>query len=41
MSDDLREHEIWILGDFNINYLKRSEPSTKKAIKFARIYGLR
>ena len=41
MSDDLHEHELWILDDFNINYLKRSELSTKMAINFAKIYGLR
>ena len=29
------------MGDFNINYLKRSDNQTKKAIEFAHIYGLR
>ena len=40
-SDELTEHELWLIGDFNINYLKRSDSSTKKAIDFARIYGLK
>ena len=41
LSDELKEHELWIIGDFNINYQKRCDPSTRKAIDFARIYGLR
>ena len=40
-SEELTEHELWLIGDFNINFLKRSDSSTKKAIDFARIYGLK
>ena len=37
--DDLNGKEIWILGDFNINFLKRTDKSTKLAIEFARVCG--
>ena len=38
---NLTDQEIWIVGDFNIDYLKRTHKSAKKAIDFARVYGLR
>ena len=38
---NLSEKEIWLMGDFNLNYLKRSDNYTKRAIEFARIYGLK
>ena len=37
---NLIENEVWLVGDFNINYLKRTDVNTKKAIDFAREYGL-
>ena len=40
LSDNLNNQEVCILGDFNINYLKRTDVNTKKAIHFARIHGL-
>ena len=38
---NLNLSEVWLMGDFNINYLKRSDNYTKKAIDFARLYGLK
>ena len=38
---NLSNYEIWIVGDFNIDFLKRTHKNTKKAIDFARVYGLR
>ena len=38
--DELNLCEVWIIGDFNINYLKRSDANTKRSIEFARLYGL-
>ena len=38
---DLSDKDICLLGDFNINYLKRSDQKTKKAIEFARIFGFK
>ena len=32
--------EVWILGDFNIDFLKRNVPSTKKIINAIRVLGL-
>ena len=40
LTHDLHNKELWITGDLNIDYLKRNHRSTKKAIDFARIYGL-
>ena len=33
-------HELWILGDFNIDYLSRDKPSVKKYISTFKSYGL-
>ena len=35
------DKEVCLIGDFNINYLRRSDGHTKKAIEFARMYGLK
>ena len=37
---ELNLYEVWVIGDFNINFLKRSDINTKKSIEFARLYGL-
>ena len=41
LTHNFSDNEVWVLGDFNIDYLKRSDKGTKMAIEFARIYGLR
>ena len=41
LLDNINNKEIWIVGDFNIDYLRRTHKNTKKAIEFARVYGLR
>ena len=37
----LTDKELWILGDYNIDFLKRTDPKTKKLIDFLRINSLR
>ena len=41
ITEQLPEKELWILGDFNIDFLKRTDPKTKKLIEFLRINSLR
>ena len=41
LQNNFDNKEVWITGDFNIDYLKRTYKNTKKAIEFARVYGLR
>ena len=40
LENNLNHNEIWLIGDFNINCLKRNDRYTKKAIEFARVHGL-
>ena len=40
-SHNLSNQDVCLLGDFNINYMKRNDPKTKKNITFARTYGLK
>ena len=37
----LASKELWVLGDFNIDFLKRIDNKTKKLIEFLRIYSLK
>ena len=37
---DMTKREVWILGDFNIDWLKRDSPDTVKIIQFCKIHGL-
>ena len=40
IDQSLVESELWILGDLNIDFLKRDDPKTKKLIDFLRLTGL-
>ena len=32
--------EVWLLGDFNVDYLKRGDPNLKRLINLFKIFGL-
>ena len=40
-DNSLDQKELWILGDYNIDFLKRSENNTKKLFEFLRTNGLK
>ena len=37
---DMSKREIWIIGDFNIDWLKRNIPDTMKLMQFCKTHGL-
>ena len=39
--NSLEQKELWIIGDYNIDFLKRSDSKTKKLFDFLRMTGLR
>ena len=40
-ENPLTDNELWLLGDFNIDFLKRHDLNTLKLYEFLRIYGLK
>ena len=37
---NMTKREIWIMGDFNIDWLKRNTPDTMKLMQFCKTHGL-
>ena len=40
LQNSLLENEMWLLGDLNIDFLKREDPNTRKLFDFLRLTGL-
>ena len=37
---EIFKKELWLLGDFNVDYLKRGDPSLKRFLNFFKLFGL-